>query len=464
MASNERGAENVRLDTARALTQILRHQRTIEWIRTERPQWLTTSLHIEFLYGTLRHYLSLKSSVDAKLKRPLKAKDLDIYHLLLVGIYQLKYTGIAEHAAINECVSACHGLGKPWAKGLINAILRSEQRDISAVDSAFVAQTDHPNWLRDLLVEQYGESANRLMQANNERAPMTLRINQRAIGTDEYKAQLTHAGISYQDGPWPEALTLTKPCSAVELPGWADGHCAVQDLASQHAAHVLLKVLPEILPGEKALTILDACAAPGGKLFHVKESLVARALPHRLFAMDIKSARLGEMAAIAERLGHTTSGISNERSAPTDAITLVNADGSAATLPFDQKFDAVLIDAPCTGSGTIRRNPDIRLLLAPAVLLEQQQLQQRLLQNLWQHVRPGGTLVYSTCSVFAEENDQVILSFLGKNDDACVETPRLTFGHATQFGWQLLPTETRTDGFFYCALKKSPSTKPLGAQ
>ena len=455
MSLSQQIGTNVRLDVARALSQIIRHQRTTEWIRVHRPQWLQTPLHSELLYGTLRHYLSLEAGVHAKLNRPLKAKDIDIHHLMLVGVYQLKYTSIAEHAAINECVSACQKLGKPWAKGLVNAVLRQEQRD-AATDGAAVppaiTAADHPAWLRDMLTAQYPELANELMQANGERAPMSLRINPCVTNYDIYKRQLSSAGIAYQDGPWPEAVILDEPKSAVDLPGWEQGTCAVQDLGAQQAAHVLSTQLTAQRSRTNPMHILDACAAPGGKLFHLREMLIEKAVPHRLWAMDVKEVRLQELALIGERLGHSTRyDIDN---ADPDSITLICADGSKSTLIFEQLFDMVLIDAPCTGSGTIRRNPEIRLLLKPSSVLEQQSQQLKLIQNLWQHVRPGGTLLYSTCSVFAEENDQVIHHFLRENPDATVATPTLELGFATAVGWQLLPTNRLTDGLYYSVLRK----------
>lgn len=447
---------NTRLEIARALTQIIGHGRTIDWVRAERPQWLQSPLHSELLYGTLRHYLSLTALLQRQLKRPLKARDLDLQHLLLVGAYQLKYTAVADYAAISECVDACKGLGKPWAKGLINGVLRALQRERKTEpEPDALAISDHPEWLRSLLQRQYGEQAVTLMKANNRRAPMTVRINQIAIHPDTFKQGLHAANIPFAEGPWPEAVTLLEPQIAANLPGWDRGECAVQDQAAQYAAHLITDAALSKGPSASPIKVLDACAAPGGKLFHLREALTHAGIEHHLFALDNKAPRLQELSAIATRLGHSTHPHTDGSPLNTQSIGLICADGCASDLPLPEKLDIILIDAPCSGSGTIRRNPDIRLLLTEEALMAQQTLQRQLLQNLWQRLVPGGTLVYSTCSVFSEENDQVIQSFLGNTADACVVIPSLASGSPTQYGWQLLPTEPQTDGFYYCVLEKS---------
>ena len=262
---------NTRLEIARALTQIIGHGRTIDWVRAERPQWLQSPLHSELLYGTLRHYLSLTALLQRQLKRPLKARDLDLQHLLLVGAYQLKYTAVADYAAISECVDACKGLGKPWAKGLINGVLRALQREKTEPEPDALATSDHPEWLRSLLQRQYGEQAVTLMKANNRRAPMTVRINQIAIHPDTFKQGLHAANIPFAEGPWPEAVTLLEPQIAANLPGWDRGS-AVQDQAAQYAAHLItdaaLSKGPSALPSRCWMPALlreansSTCAKP----------------------------------------------------------------------------------------------------------------------------------------------------------------------------------------------------------
>ncbi len=455
-----------RVDVSRALTQIIRHGRTIEWIRANRLQWLSTPLHQQLLYGTLRHYLPLEGLVASHLKKPLKAKDLDVKHILLVGAYQLLHTQIAAHAAINESVSATKALGKTWARGLVNAILRNIQRQSQSRPlPEGDPRLEHPDWMADKLTNQYPDRATELMAANSQRAPMSLRINTCATSTLDYKNELEAAAIGYTEGPWPEALILDDPQPASDLPGWSRGECVVQDLASQGAGQIMMQLLSSNAVEKEALRLLDACAAPGGKLFHMKEVLTAAGIRHQLYALDNKAKRLDHIEHIGERLGHRThfqkhNPVSDDRQKiiAEDSIVLGCADAGESPLPFTEEFDAILIDAPCSGSGTIRRNPDIRLLLTPDALQQLPPQQQRLIQNLWQHVKPGGNLVYSTCSVFAEENDQVIHSFLVTNKDARVIPLRLDLdlGHPTEYGLQLLPTNALTDGFYYCALSKMP--------
>lgn len=458
-ASIENSMNNTRLAVARALTQIVKHHRTIEWVRVERPQWLASPLQRELLYGTLRHYLSLSQTINQQLKKPLKTKDVDLHHVLLVGAYQLIYTGTADYAAINECVSACKALGKPWATGLVNGVLRTVQRqrqdppNITEVDTAFA---DHPAWMTNKLTEQYGSSAEPLLLANNQRGPMTLRINTNAVDCGTYKDHLRDMGIGFDQGPWPETIVLHAPQTAAQLPGWEQGHCAVQDMAAQHAAHLVVENLP-VNPGlAEPIRILDACAAPGGKLFHLYETLSKLGVRCEIHALDSSRGRLEDLAAIAARLGHKTRTSSQTEDA--SAIVLHCGDGTSSSLPFHHPFDVILIDAPCSGSGTIRRNPDIRLLLDETALQAQQDLQLSLIQNLWQHTKPGGSLLYSTCSVFAEENDQVIYRLLEQTASASVKPLHLNYGSQTDHGWQLLPTHAWTDGFYYCALEKAPTT------
>lgn len=439
---------------------MIKHRRTIEWVRVQRPQWLESPVHRELLYGTLRHYLSLNQTIDQLLKKPLKTKDIDLQHVMLVGAYQLIYTAMADYAAINECVSACKALGKPWAKGLVNGVLRTLQRQHQErplnTSGDDLALADHPTWMANKLSEQYGSTAPHLLLANNQRGPMTLRINTSAIDVSTYKYRLTEAGIGFDEGPWPETIVLHTPQAAAELPGWQHGHCAVQDMAAQYAAHLVVDNLPTSHDPTVPIRILDACAAPGGKLFHLHETLGELGISCEIHALDSSKRRLADLANIAQRLGHATRTPSQPED--TKAIVLHWGDGAALDLAFNRPFDVILIDAPCSGSGTIRRNPDIRLLLEETALLEQQDLQLRLLQNLWQHTKPGGSLLYSTCSVFAEENDQVISHWLEQTADASVQPLNIAHGQQTDFGWQLLPTESWTDGFYYCALNKA-STK-----
>ena len=439
-----------RMEVCKALQHIIEDGRTIDWIRAEKSPWIATPLHRELIYGTTRHYLSLQQSVTELLKKPMRDKDRDLFNLLIVGAYQLKYTGIASYAVINESVNACIVLGKPWAKGLVNAVLRQLQRAAEAAQhdqpqdeySALAsAAADHPPWLKEKLEAQYPAKWQALVIANSQRAPMTLRINTTKVEPGLYKAKLREDGIAFIETSMIETVILKTPQNAETLPSWSDGEAAVQDLSAQLAANTLMSLLP---PHIARPSILDACAAPGGKLFHLHERLSARFKSHQLFALDNKKKRLNETKIIGTRLGHSD-----------DArLTMLCADATEEDCCGDLDFDSILLDAPCSGSGTIRRNPDIRLLMKSDQLTTHQDLQLQLLRNLWRRLKEGGTLLYSTCSIFEEENDQVIEKFINTQTDAESVALDMKYGNATSLGWQLLPSEKNTDGFYYSGVSK----------
>ena len=387
----------------------------------------TNALCLELTYGCLRHYFSLAEAVEARLARPLRSKDLDVFCLLLVGAYQLQRMRVPGHAAIHETVSAARALGKPWAAGLVNAVLRKlpARPDEEA--------SDHPAWLQGRIKAQYGDQAPALLRANNQRAPMGLRINRRKIEPGAYRALLDEAGIAFDEAWLPESILLRKPQPSATLPGFSDGTVAVQDVGAQLVGGFMRQQLRD------GWRVLDACAAPGGKLFHLLES----GLQLDLTALDNAPTRLQTLAEMAERLGH-----GGLRTLAADACGLDWWDG--------RPFDWVLLDAPCSGSGTLRRHPDIKVTRTPEQVQRASQLQGAMLRNLWRTVRPGCTLLYCTCSMLAEENDQVVESFLEAHADARAGGVELPTGAATAHGWQLLPTEPATDGFYLARLDKRP--------
>lgn len=396
----------------------------------------------EILYGCLRHYFSLSNAVERALRHPLRVKDHDLKCLMIVGVYQLNYMRIPPHAAVNETVAATRPLGKPWAKALVNAVLRNAPAPNA--ERSF----EHPAWMRRLLERAYGELAPAIMIANNERAPMTLRVNRLRTSPEAYRSMLDAAGIASRSpqagsrdgvGWGAETLTLLEPLPVAELPGFSDGLVAVQDAGAQLAAPLLAAADAGLAPGGPG-RLLDACAAPGGKLFHLLEREPGVAA----VALESSRTRLDLMAREASRLGHT-----DFASHCADATGLDWWDG--------EPFDRVLIDAPCSGSGTLRRHPDIKLLRQAADLSRYAALQARLLANLWQTLRPGGTLLYCTCSLFPMENDEVIGRFLSAQTEARADALTLPTGQATRYGWQLLPIDCDTDGFYYARLRKAPA-------
>lgn len=421
-------AATLRADAARLLRRVVARERTLDQVLEGRE---VAPLTRELLFGSVRHFYSLQAVVDARLSRPLKPKDQDIWCLMIVGVYQLRFTRIPDHAALFETVNACGPLRKPWAKGLVNAVLQ-HCRDAQSERSF-----EHPEWLELALRHQYPD-AEAIMSASNARAPLTLRINRARIGVEDYHGTLAAAAISGRPprmerqglAPGAQAWVLDTPQPVATLPGYPEGLVSVQDPAAQFAAGLL-----SVRPGD---TVLDACAAPGGKLFH----LIERHPAARVTALEVAPARLAHIQAEAERLGHRD-------------FTAI-AGNAAETGWWDgTPFRHVLLDAPCSGTGTLRRHPDIKLLRGTGEIRQHAMTQRRLLANLWRVVEPGGNLLYCTCSILAAENDEVIGGFLAEAPDAVAVPLGLASGRPARHGWQLLPTNPDTDGFYYALMSKA---------
>ncbi|MDH3644443.1 MAG: 16S rRNA (cytosine(967)-C(5))-methyltransferase RsmB, partial [Gammaproteobacteria bacterium] len=289
-------------------------------------------------------------------------------------------------------------------------------------------EAEFPQWINERVRRDYPDRADAITVANLSRAPLIVRINLKRTSASEYQASLAAAGIGYQVVFRPEHLVLDEAMPAESLPGFDAGLVAIQDAGAGFAATIL-----EAGPGAR---VLDACAAPGGKLFHLME----RREDIQALALDKSADRLQHLQLEAARLGHRP-----------ETLT-----GDAGDLDWwdTTEFDAILVDAPCSGSGTLRRHPDIKLLRKPADLGDYAGLQLRLLTNLWRTLRPGGSLLYCTCSLFTEENDAIVADFLAATDDAGVKDISLPTGIPRKFGWQLLPTDRNTDGFYFSLLNK----------
>jgi 16S rRNA (cytosine967-C5)-methyltransferase len=437
--SQTQASANVRANIALALNMIIESNRTIDWLMENRPKWTSTSLERELLYGCVRHYFFLHELVSRYLDKPLRAKDLDLLHLLLVGAYQLQELSIPAHAVINETVNATKKLGKPWARGLVNGVLRNIDRhkdELHKLERSF----DQPLWLTARVNSDYGAQAQTVLASSYQRAPMSLRINQTKINPQSYQQKLSSLDIAFKAGFFPESVVLDVPIPSAQLPGWTAGEVAVQDMGAQFAAHLLHDNAPQTPTAHSTRKILDACAAPGGKLAHLLELSAVHNTPVAVTAIDSNSTRLAGTREILTRLGHKPKMLQG------DATTLQWWDGEA--------FDQILLDAPCSGTGTLRRHPDIRLLITEAGLQQNIKLQQQIINNLWQTLAPGGNLLYCTCSLLAAENDGVVAHFLDRSQDAIVKDIQLPSGEKTQFGWQLLPTDPLTDGFYYSLIEK----------
>jgi 16S rRNA (cytosine967-C5)-methyltransferase len=390
----------------------------------------------ELCFGSLRWYPQIAIILKGLIEKPLREKDLEIQGLVASGIYQLMHMRIAEHAIINETVSAVGNLNRPWAKGLVNAVLRNFQRQqqniLDKEAENLVFQTAHPKWLLKKINDAWpSEIASQIIKANNQRAPMTLRVNGLHTSREDYLSTLEDAGIVASATDYSaQGVLLETPRDVTELPGFSDGDISVQDEAAQLAAHLLL-----LSSGQR---VLDACCAPGGKTCHILESQPDLT---SLLAIDLEPRRLVRVTENLERLG---------LEAELKAANANNLDswwdGNA--------FDRILLDAPCSATGVIRRHPDIKILRKPADIDKLAAIQTQILVSLWQTLKPGGILVYATCSVLPAENDQIIRAFITSQDDAQFMPIDAIWGIATDHGRQLFPLENGNDGFYYSRLKK----------
>jgi 16S rRNA (cytosine967-C5)-methyltransferase len=384
-------------------------------------------------YGTLRHGPYLQAILAQLLEKPLKTQDKDIEALLLIGLFQYLYSRIPVHAATAETVAGARLLGKKWATGLINAVLRNFQRRRADLLAAAEAQPPalyaHPAWLLQRLQHAWPQDWQAIVAANNQQAPMSLRVHLGRGTRAQYLAELTAAGIAAQAGAYaPSAVILAQACDVKELPGFEDGRVSVQDEAAQLAAGLLQL--------EDGARVLDACAAPGGKTAHILESCPGA----QVTALDASAARLQTLDSTLHRLGlHAHS-----QCAPAEEIE---------TWWDGQPFTHILLDAPCSATGVIRRHPDIKYLRRDTDIATLAAQQARLLTQLWQTLAPSGLLLYATCSILPEENHQQIIAFLSCHRDAREIPLNEDWGCPMPAGRQILPAHM--DGFYYALLRKA---------
>lgn len=388
----------------------------------------------ELCFGTCRQYFLLRGLFTALVNKPLKTKDLDLQSLILVGLYQLRELATAEHAAVNETVAAVNAMGKPWARGLVNGVLRNYQRQREALEAGLSADARHahPPWLARRLRQQWPDQAEQILAHGNTRPPMTLRSNRARIARADLQARLSGAGFECFPGKYAlTSLYLVSPVAVAGLPGFGDGDFSVQDEASQ--------LVPSLLQLEAGQRVLDACAAPGGKTCHILESEQSLA---EVVAVDESSKRLARVAENLQRLGLQA--------------TLLAADARDTAAWWDgQPFDRILLDAPCSATGVIRRHPDIKLLRQETDIERLAALQRQLLTALWPCLARGGRLLYTTCSLLRDENEASVGAFLEATADAKYERITADWGVECRYGRQLLTGDaTASDGFYFALLRK----------
>lgn len=429
---------NPRLAAARALTAVLAGKASLASslpTQLERVSDRDKGLVQELAFGTARWQPRLSALAAALLSKPFRKADQDVEALLLVGLYQLLYTRIPAHAAISETVGCATALKKPWAKGLLNAVLRRAQREaetlLPSLEKDPVVLTAHPRWLQKSLKAFWPDDWLNICSANNSHPPFTLRVNQKQDSRDSYLARLNAAGIAAQATAFsPDGITLDAACEVTALPDFATGAVSVQDEAAQLAAQLLLL--------EPKQRVLDACCAPGGKTCHILES---QADLGEVVAIDLEPQRLQRVEENLARL-------------QLDA-TLLAGDARATEQWWDgEVFQRILLDAPCSATGVIRRHPDIKLTRQADDIAALAQLQGELLDALWPTLADNGILLYATCSTLPTENTEVIAAFLQRTKDAQELPFSATFGQAQPHGRQLLAQVDGHDGFYYARLIK----------
>ena len=429
---------NPRLAAARALAAVLNGKASLGGslpAQLDRVEPRDRGLTQELAFGTARWQPRLAALADKLLQKPFKAADRDVEALLLVGLYQLFYTRIPPHAAIGETVACVDKLKKSSLKGLLNAVLRRAQREgeqlLAEMEHDPMVRTAHPRWLQKALKAHWPEHWEAVCAANNAHPPLILRVNRRHGSRDHYLAELRAAGLAAEPSAYSrDGIRLQQACDVTGLPGFAEGRISVQDEAAQLAAELL-----ELAPGQR---VLDACCAPGGKTCHLLEAQPELAT---VVAVDLEEKRLVRVRENLARLSLQAE--------------LIAADARAVDTWWDgQAFQRILLDAPCSATGVIRRHPDIKLTRQAEDIPALAQLQGELLDALWPTLAVGGILLYATCSTLPTENTEVIAGFLARTPGARELDIAGPFGLKQPHGRQLLAQADGHDGFYYAKLIK----------
>jgi len=383
----------------------------------------------ELCYGVLRTLPQLEWIISQLMARPMTGKQRTIHFLIMVGLYQLMFTRIPAHAALAETVEGAVGLKRPQLKGLINGVLRQFQRNQAALTQAMNEGDQkylHPKWLLERLKRAWPEQWQNIVIANNQHPPMWLRVNRQHHTRDAWLERLKEVGKSAEPHPvHPDALRLETPCAVSRLPGFDQGWVTVQDASAQGCV--------VLLSPQNNESILDLCAAPGGKTTHILEA----APQARVLAVDIDAQRLARISENLQRLNMTAEVKLGDGCTPEKWCG-------------HTQFDRILLDAPCSATGVIRRHPDIKWLRRDRDIPELVALQQQILEAIWPYLKPGGTLLYATCSILPEENHLQIASFLRRHDDVLLQD----IGNNKEPGLQVFPDPTGGDGFYYAKLVK----------
>ena len=430
--------KNVRAVAAQIITNLTRQRGSLSTQLTDFSNHPEISLLQEICFGTCRWYLALEFLLHKLVAKPIKEKDQDVKSLILVGLYQLKELNIADHAVVNETVAASTALNKPWAKPLINAVLRKYQRNQRKLTEELEQSTPDiryscPSWLLNEVNVAWKSKSQSILKGNNQRPPLTLRVNISKKSPEEIISLLSEHRIEADRGKLAKtAIYLEKPLPVEEIPGFYDGWVSIQDESSQ--------LVPELLNLKPKVRVLDACSAPGGKTCAIIES---ERLLTEVVALDESESRLQKTRENLRRSGLMAS--------------LIRGDATKPSKWWDGRlFDRILLDAPCSGSGVIRRHPDIKILRREEDIHALTKIQAMMLDSLWQCLRSDGLLLYTTCSILPRENGSQINNFLKRTDNAKYEGITADWGVECDYGRQLLVGDKEDhDGFFYSLLSKS---------
>ncbi|AIF46466.1 16S rRNA (cytosine(967)-C(5))-methyltransferase RsmB [Dyella japonica] len=392
------------------------------------------SLLMALLSDGARWWLRFDPVLDRLLEKPLRQKEPVVHALLVLGLVQLEILQLPEYAAVAATVQATRAMQRPRMAGLVNAVLRRWLREretlLAALDAKPQTRHAHPVWLAKALARDWPEQADAVMVTNNTEPPLMLRVNQRRTTRESLLDRLRSDGYTAELHAWlADGIVLPHSTDVTRLPGFAAGEFAVQDGAAQIAAD-----LADVRDGQR---VLDACAAPGGKACHLLERADIA-----LTALEFDAKRTPRITQNLQRLG-------------LEADIVVGDAGQPKDWWDGKPFDRILIDAPCSATGVLRRRPDVRLHRRESDMAALAAQQRRILAALWPLLAPGGRLVYITCSMLRAENDAVVSEWLTTVADARVVDFTLPVGQSATVGWQVLPGDGDLDGMYYAVIEKA---------
>ncbi|XTZ38815.1 16S rRNA (cytosine(967)-C(5))-methyltransferase RsmB [Salmonella enterica] len=423
---------NLRSMAAQAIEQVVEQGQSLSNVLPPLQQKVSDkdkALLQELCFGVLRVLPQLDWLINKLMSRPMTGKQRTVHYLIMVGLYQLLHTRIPPHAALAETVEGAVAIKRPQLKGLINGVLRQFQRQQETLLAEFATSESHylfPGWLLQRLRQAWPQQWQQIVAASNERPPMWLRVNRLHHSRDSWLTLLEENGLQgFAHADYPDAVRLATATAVTSLPGFSEGWVTVQDASAQGCITLL-----EPQNGER---ILDLCAAPGGKTTHILEA----APQASVLAVDVDEERLSRVYDNLKRLNLKAQVKQGDGRFPDQWCG-------------NEQFDRILLDAPCSATGVIRRHPDIKWLRRDRDIPELAQLQSEILDAIWPHLKTGGTLLYATCSILPEENSQQIAAFLQRTPDARLSGT----GTPEQPGLQNLPAAEEGDGFFYAKIIK----------